>query len=431
MKRLAIFLLIALPLVVAGQEDYVMLKGRVTSGGRGVPYATLQLMGTSTGVSCNDAGEYELKVPAGHEGDTVLVRSVGYEHTAFTVGDLKKRKRLEIKASPVVLEEVTVSSYRSARHLLNDAIVCISHNFHQQTGYSTFFARDWRAVDDEMYLFDEAVMMLRRSGYTQYADKHSFKFYKDAREMSEDYKSLLKHRLLVNDWELLVGKTGRRNGAAEMLEYADNENFYDPVYAPQASILLAERVIKRYTFGPVMEFEDNGEKYYRFTATNNSGTLRYEYTIHRGDLAIVQIKSVLNSYVERPPNQDWVNIRFNRLIHDADSSIWTYGVREGHYTLTRYYNYKEFRLCDHQRDRKDFTQRWQMCLDWTLTDFSLTADSLAGDTIAVQPQTVYGALGESRQEPSFWGRYNSVVIDTMPLRLFAEKMKKMYPNGKR
>ena len=62
MKRLAIFLLIALPLVVAGQEDYVMLKGRVTSGGRGVPYATLQLMGTSTGVSCNDAGEYELKV---------------------------------------------------------------------------------------------------------------------------------------------------------------------------------------------------------------------------------------------------------------------------------------------------------------------------------------------------------------------------------
>jgi hypothetical protein len=203
------------------------------------------------------------------------------------------------------------------------------------------------------------------------------------------------------------------------------------VYAPQASILLAERVIKRYTFGPVMEFEDNGERYYRFTASNNAGTLRYEYTIHRGDLAIVQIKSVLNSYVERPPNRDWVNIRFNRLIHDADSSIWTYGVREGHYTLTRYYNYKEFRLCDHQRDRKDFTQRWQMCLDWTLTDFSLTADSLAGDTIAVQPQTVYGALGESRQEPSFWGRYNSVVIDTMPLRLFAEKMKKMYPNGKR
>ena len=57
MKRLAIFLLIALPLVVAGQEDYVMLKGRVTSGGKGVPYATLQLMGTSTGVSCNGDGK--------------------------------------------------------------------------------------------------------------------------------------------------------------------------------------------------------------------------------------------------------------------------------------------------------------------------------------------------------------------------------------
>ena len=273
--------------------------------------------------------------------------------------------------------------------------------------------------------------MLQRSGYTQYADKLSFRFYKDTREMSEDYKSLLRHRRLVNDWELLVGKTGRRNGAAEMLEYADNENFYDPVYAPQASFLLAERVIKRYTFGPVMEFEDNGERYYRFTATTSSGHLRYEYTIHRGDLAIVQIKSVRYPSVERPPNRDWVNVRYNRLIHDSDSSIWTYGVREGHYTLTRYYNYKEFRLCDHQRGRKDVTQRWQMCIDWTLTDFSLSADSLAGDTIAVRPQTVYGALGESREGASFWGRYNSVVIDTMPLRMFAEKMKKMYPNEKR
>ena len=407
------------------------MKGRVTSGGKGVPYATLQLMGTSVGVSCNDAGEYELKVPAGHETDTVVVRSVGYEHTMFTVGELERKRRLEIKSRPIVLSEVNVSSYRSARHLLSDAIVCIPHNFHQQTGYSTFFSRDWRAVDDEMYLFDEAVMLLQRSGYGEYSEKRSFVFYKDRREMPDDFKTLLKHRLLIYDKDLLVNKTGRRNGAVEMLEYADNENFYDPVYAPQASYVLAERVIKRYTFGPVMEFEDNGERYYRFTASNTSGTLRYEYTVHRGDLAIVQIKSVRSPSTERPPNRDWVNVRFNRLIHDADSSIWTYGVREGNYTLTRYYNYKEFRLCDHQRDRKDFTQRWQMCIDWTLTDFSLTADSLAGDTIAVQPQTVYGALGESRQEPSFWGRYNSVVIDTMPLRLFAEKMKKMYPNGKR
>ena len=62
-----------------------MLKGRVTAGGRGVPYATVQLLGTSIGVSCNDAGEYTLKLPAGHEGDTVLVRSVGYESVRLPV----------------------------------------------------------------------------------------------------------------------------------------------------------------------------------------------------------------------------------------------------------------------------------------------------------------------------------------------------------
>ena len=430
MKRLLLLLVFLLPFVCTAQEEVLVLKGRVTSGGKGVPYATLQLMGTSVGVSCNDAGEYELKVPAGHETDTVVVRSVGYEHTMFTVGEIGRKRRLEIKSRPIVLNEVNVSSYWSARHLLSDAIVCIPHNFHQQTGYSTFFSRDWRAVDNEMYLFDEAVMMLQRSSYGEYSEKRSFVFYKDRREMPDDIKTLLRHRLLVYDKDLLVMKTGRRNGAVEMLEYADNENFYDPVYAPQASYVLAERVIKHYTFGSVMEFEDNGEKYYRFTASSATGKEKYEYTIHRGDLAIVQITSVRYPVVERPPNRDWVNVRYNRLIHDADSSIWTYGVRGGYYTLTRYYNYKEFRLCDHQRGKTDVTQRWQMCIDWTLTDFALEADSVAGDTITVRPQTVYGALGESNKEVSFWGRYNSVVIDTMPLRLFAEKMKKMYPNEK-
>ena len=427
-RRLFFLLLMILSVSAAGQNDYLTLKGRVVCQGRGVPYATLQLKGTSIGVSCNDAGEYELKVPAVHEADTLVIRSVGYEQKEFAVAVALKRARLEIKSNPIVLQEVSVSSYRSALRLLKDAIVCISHNYHQQAGYSTFFMRDWRAVDDEMYSFDEAVMMLKRSSYSEYADKRTFQFIRDERELPDDFKLLLKHRLLVYDKALLISKTGSRNGAAEMLEYADNENFYDPLYAPEACFALADRMIGHYTYGPVMEFFDNGERYYRFVVTSSTGRQRYEFTIHRGDLAIVQIKSVQNPWTERPPVKDWVNIAYNRLTHDADSSIWTYEMRNGHYTLTRYYNYKAFHLSAHHKGQKDKTQQWQSCIDWTLTDFSFDADTTLGDTITVRPQTLYGALGESSVEKSFWGHYNSVVIDTLPLRLFAEKMKKMYPN---
>lgn len=75
--------LLLLPTLMWAQEigvadSMLLLRGRVTAKGKGIPYATLQLKGTSKGVSCNDAGEYELKIPAHHKNDTILVRAIGY-----------------------------------------------------------------------------------------------------------------------------------------------------------------------------------------------------------------------------------------------------------------------------------------------------------------------------------------------------------------
>ena len=67
MRRIVLILLMLLPALLWAQEGPLVLKGRVTAGGHGVPYATVQLLGTSIGVSCNDDGEYTLKLPAGHE----------------------------------------------------------------------------------------------------------------------------------------------------------------------------------------------------------------------------------------------------------------------------------------------------------------------------------------------------------------------------
>ena len=428
MKRLLLLLVFLLPFVCTAQEEVLVLKGRVTSGGKGVPYATLQLMGTSVGVSCNDAGEYELKVPTGHETDTVVVRSVGFEQAEITVGELRRKGRLVLKPHLIVLKEVTVNEYKSARHLLDEAIARIADNCHSRVAYSTFFVRDWRVVDDEMYLFDEAVMRVKRVGYSHYSDKYGYRFDKEQREMPNDYKTLLKHRLLVYDRNLLVKKIGRKNGADEMLEYADNEMFYDPLYAPQAAYSLAKRMLKLHKFEPIMVFEDNGELYYRVCSTGpgrvNKSSVRYEYIIRKRDLAIVQHTASLRPEGRRPPNEDWVNVGFNRLTYDVDSSSWSYDVREGSYTLTHYYNKKEFHLGVYKQGKESRTQQWKSCIDWTLTDFAFETDSVVGDTIAVRPQTLYGAYGESYYNSDYWGHYNSIVIDTMPLRLLEEKLKK-------
>ena len=157
------------------------------------------------------------------------------------------------------------------------------------------------------------------------------------------------------------------------------------------------------------------------------GNCRYEYTIRKRDLAIVQIKSVQTTRSERwHPSGDWVNWEYNRLTFDKDSSLWSYDVRDGHYTLTRYYNYKLYHLSPRRSDKESEPQWWQSCVDWTLTDFSLSDTVSRGDTIVVRPQTLQGAFGASDNAPSFWGRYNSVVADTLPLRLLLEKLQKIH-----
>ena len=210
-----------------------------------------------------------------------------------------------------------------------------------------------------------------------------------------------------------------------MLEYYDNESFFDPVYTPQASLLFNSRMMEIHRFGPIREFEDNGETYYHLQSKILGGNSRYEYTIRKRDLAIVQIKSVQTARTERwHPSGDWVNVKYNRLTFDTDSSLWSYDVRDGHYTLTHYYNYKSFYLSPRKWDKMSEPQRWQSSVDWTLTDFSLSDTAARGDTIVVRPQTLQGAFGASDIEPSFWGRYNSVVADTLPLRLLLEKLQK-------
>ena len=96
-------LLLAVAGTVSAQQVLV-LKGRVVDGHGGVPYATLQLTGGAIGVCCNDQGDYELKVPAGHTADSVLVRSVGYEPLRLSVGDLSRRSRIKLKKQAIELK---------------------------------------------------------------------------------------------------------------------------------------------------------------------------------------------------------------------------------------------------------------------------------------------------------------------------------------
>ena len=412
-------MLMVLPLALGAQE-VVTLQGRVTGNGKGVPYATLQLEGTSIGVSCNDVGEYTLKVPVGHEDDTVLVRSMGYESARLTVTTLQRHNHVRLKVHEVQLQEVEVQSYRMGNHLLKAAIKKIPDNYHRRMARSTFFYRDWRAIDGELYLFDEAVMNVMRRGYGHFDNKRAYRFDPNVREMSTDYKSILRHRLLVYDRRLLEQKVDDDEGVDDLLTFSENELFFDLVETPQANFPLA---LRWHYFEPVQEFSDNGAIYYlvrsRGVGRFRASTVCYEYVIRKSDLAIVRITSTLVPLSMTAPQESWVGVHYNKLTYDSDSSSWSYDVRDGRYTLTHYYNSRRYHLTSRFVGVPE--QRWQQCVEWTLTDFSTATDGLA-DTLAVRPQTHMGAFGQSDYNGDYWKHYNSIPIDTLPLRLLQEKL---------
>ena len=412
-----------------GQQDWTMLSGKVMSGSRSVPYATLQLQGTSVGVACNDGGEYELKVPEDSGDDTVVVRSVGYVAVKIAVADMQKNSVVKLREQTVALREVEVTSFRTPQHLIATAVERIDTNYQQHTARSTFFYRNWRAVDDELYLFDEAVMSILRKGYSRYADKLAYGFYANRREMKTNYKTLLKHRLVIYDPDLVEEKAGGPEAVDDRMAYADNEEFYDPVSTPLASMALSHGALARHKFEPIQEFLDGDDVYYRLRSVGPGRiaktTLRYEYIIRKSDLAIVSITEAIDSVNMAVPSEPWINIKYDRLVITADSSIWNYDVRDGRYTLTRYYNSQTNALATGDRWHINIQQRWQQCVDWRLTDYALGADSLQGEVIAVRPQTIVGAFGESDYSGDFWGQYNSIPIDLLPARLLYNKLLKL------
>ncbi len=426
-RGIILLFLLATASTVSAQEVLV-LKGRVMDGRNGVPYATLQLGNSTIGVCCNDQGDYELKVPAGHAADSVLVRSVGYEPLRLSVNDLKSRSHIKLRPQAIELHEVNVSRYRYSIDLMLDVLHSLDNNFQQQTAYSTFFYRDWRAVDNEIYLFDEAVMEVERGPYSQYAEKRSFNFKSTFREMETNYKTILRHRLLVNDRSLLKQKVGHEDGIDEMMQYADEELFYDPVAAPNASYSLSRSMLMHQTFMPLMEFDDNGEGYYlvrSIGASRLSRETNYEYVIRKRGLALVRITSWMAEPLKKlAPEEAWVKTYFTHMSIEADSTTWIYDERDGKLTLARYYSTTTLLLTSKGRGHDGEEQRWRHSVDWTLTSFATEPTAPEGETLDSRPVALDRAFGQSDFSPAFWGHYNTIPIDSYVVHLLELKLQK-------
>jgi hypothetical protein len=323
---------------------------------------------------------------------------------------------------------VNVARYRHGLDLMLDVLLSLDSAFLQQTAYSTFFYRDWRSVDDEIYLFDEAVMEVERGPYSQNIGKRSYNFKSPNRQLETNYKTILRHRLLVSDRRLLEEKVGKKDGIDEMLQYADEEQFYDPVAAPNASYGLSKWWLMRQRFLPLLEFDDGGEGYYLVRSVGASQLSRetnYEYVIRKRGLALVRITSWNAKPVKAmAPEEAWVKTYFTHITYETDSTTWIYDERDGKLTLARYYSTSTLRLTSWGRGHDGEEQVWRHSVDWTLTGFNREATAPEGETLGNRPVALDRAFGQSDFTPAFWGSYNTIPIDSYVVRLLEKKLLK-------
>lgn len=119
MKMLIILLM---PLIAFGQKN---CSGIIVNGntGIGIPYATVGLLWTNTGVSANEKGEFTINVSSSKI-DSLRITSVGYETLILPQVECKNGAVIKLKQVINLLEEVKVSNKTNKVYTLNQFKRC-------------------------------------------------------------------------------------------------------------------------------------------------------------------------------------------------------------------------------------------------------------------------------------------------------------------
>lgn len=126
MKKLVLFFILLI-IVTSGliAQDKATISGSVNTNDEVLPFATIQLVGTTLGTTADQTGKFTLtNVPSGEQ--TVMVRSMGYQtHSQKITVKVGERINLNINLKPdnLQLNEVVVSGSRYEQDRLNAPVV--------------------------------------------------------------------------------------------------------------------------------------------------------------------------------------------------------------------------------------------------------------------------------------------------------------------
>lgn len=130
-----------------------------------LPYATIQLQGTSYGIVSNDSGRFVLRIPPEVKADSVRINSIGYQQRTIALAAWRDQV-ITLQEQPIQLQDVLITT-ATPESLLREAIARHAENTPTQAQFYRTFYREYEIWHDKTFTnirSTEAVMDWNRPG---------------------------------------------------------------------------------------------------------------------------------------------------------------------------------------------------------------------------------------------------------------------------
>ena len=423
----ALILALTIGIVAHGQDGYIELSGSVTDRTSREPIAgaTIRTVDGEYYTISNGDGDYVLKLPESLKKSSVIFRSLGYAADTLTVKHLRRKPNVAMQPRAIELKAVEVGEYSSPKLLVEAALRNIPQNYSVDTTIGTFFYRDCRTLNDEVYLFDEMVFEALRVGYDKHHNIKKFKNKYNERTIASNYKAILYDRLMVLDtaWVDSISY----GMASAYTSYSDENVLSDDLEAPYASSIFSD--LKNYNMTMTKQTDGQSADYYVVTINNkkkksNVGAgvkanveMTMKLYIAYGTLAITRIETTETESVSKFP--PIVKAFVKKYGLDSISTKYHSDVRYSEignrYTLTSDYTRTQFTiyckpnsLIGQERQCYDIVTQLQLTKQGRGdASFLKTRKIQSPKTISITDRTI----GKIEYDDSFWNQYSYVPLE--------------------
>ena len=261
MKRLLPYLFFALFANPYSGMAQIKITGSVIDkkNNEPLPFASVSLRKATTGTATNDKGEFELLLPEGSSGDSLLFHYLGYHSQGYALKSYKNGTIIKLEPQSFNLKEVVVRPLPPTYYILM-AMRNIKNNYPTKPFQSLGYYRE-KIWENKQVIGDaEAVF---KSYYPNYSTKsksqHQLELYRKGKieELKFIRKKIDKDIAKERKKALKKGETVDDRELAEMLELGGPETILQMDFIRDTEAFLDSNNFKKFTykFGPSTIFQ--------------------------------------------------------------------------------------------------------------------------------------------------------------------------------